>query len=193
MNIDQGWKLNWKFPSRGNIWLKPIGKHLSVKTFIITCYPNSLVGFYMIQAFTERYILIDFTTNMEFGIFSYAFFWRTSAKDVKCFYWLLLKFLISFVWTEQRILQILWIPLKYQNTQTMVLSIVFVVFFTVPMYFLGNILFITQLKLSLDIVYFCKSKEWCFRIFFICIWTLPGFVLKSLIFHYFQILKGYFR
>ena len=32
----------------------------------------------------------------------------------------------------------------------MVLSIVFVVFFTVPMYFLGNILFITQLKLSLD-------------------------------------------
>ena len=32
----------------------------------------------------------------------------------------------------------------------MVLSIVFVVFFTVPMYFLGNILLITQLKLSLD-------------------------------------------
>ena len=109
-----------------------------------------MVGFYVIQAFTERFFLIDFTTNMEFGIFSYAFSWRTSTKDVKRFYWLLLKILIYFVKTEQRIPYILWIPLEYQNTQTMVLSIVFVVFFTVPMYFLGNILFITQLKLSLD-------------------------------------------
>ena len=45
----------------------------------------------------------------------------------------------------------LWIPFKYHNRQTMVPSIVKLnLFFTVLMYFLGEILFITKLKLSLD-------------------------------------------
>ena len=48
----------------------------------------------------------------------------------------------------------------YENTQTMVLSIVLVVFiFTIPMYFLGNILFITQLKLSLDSLLLSNQKN----------------------------------
>ena len=85
------------------------------ETSQLTCNPNRLICFYIKQAFNERYFWIDVTTNKEFGIFSYVFFCTTSAKDVKRSsrgYQKFYEFHLSI----------------YQNTQTKVLSIVFVVF-----------------------------------------------------------------
>ena len=48
-------------------------------------FANWLIGFCIIQVFNEMYFQKDFTTNVEFGVFSYALLWKTSAKDVKHF------------------------------------------------------------------------------------------------------------
>ena len=142
-------------------WEKPFSKNLYHKeTSQLTCNSNWLIGFYMIQAFTERCFWIDFTTNMEFGIFSYAFFWRTSAKDVKGFYWLLPNFLYLFLKQSRGYHKFYEFHLstKILKQWCSVLYLLHLLF-TVPTCFLGNILFITQLKLSLDSLLLPNQKN----------------------------------
>ena len=58
-------------------------------------------------------------------------------------------------------------------------------FFTVPMHFYCETLFITQLKLSLDSLLLPNQNNGVLE-YSLFIWTLPGFAVKSLIFHYFS-------